>query len=248
MHSYPFRRLFTAAVVAALLIAVPSEAARRRAVKPPTAGNKVTATKITGTVLDNATGQPVVNARVSVNRRSDTTDAAGKFELRNIESFHGVINVDVDRSGYVRKVTTLTSGQVDVTVRVVPTPTVTVRKTNGSTVNVDFESIEFGHSTGFNYQKAEFIEVCKGGGVLQTIDRSEFRRLTGPATVTPNGACCPGRDTVRVNVELKTGERVDMYLVDACNGFPNIDLVARDHASGVFLFIPLADVLQIDFP
>src|SRR5687768_862253 len=83
MHYLRPSRLFAVALIAtAVLVALPSEAAgRRRAASHPTATNKLTAAKISGTVVDDVTGQPIPLLRVRIGDRTDTTDNAGKFEV-----------------------------------------------------------------------------------------------------------------------------------------------------------------------
>lgn len=251
MHSTYARRLFSAALAATVLFVIPAEAAgRRRAVTHPTAGTLLTAEEITGTITDDVTSQPVAAVKVKIGNRTDTTDAAGKFKVKNVASYNGRIVVEAERSGYTPKTLNLTTGgnQV-VNLSVHPLPTVHVRKTGGATFEADFESSEFGYPVVFSgYNSATNEQFCKPNGTAVTIDRSELRRITGPATMVHQAACCTGHDVLKVNAELKTGEITDLYFADTCSGIPSIDFIARDHLTGKIVYTPFSDVAEIVFP
>lgn len=246
------RRLLTAALVATLCVVLPAHAAgaRRRAVAPPAALGKLTADKISGTVVDDVTGQPVAFARVKVADRADSTDNLGKFEVKNVTSFQGNIPVEVTRSGYATKNLVLTAGGTQVVaVRVQPTPTVRVRKVNGTTLDLDFESIEFGYPVVFSgYNASASEDFCKPNGSAVTIDRSQIRRFTGPATIVHQASCCATHDVEKVSVELKTGEIADLVFVDTCTGVPGIDLIGRNHVTGQLEYTAFTGIAEITFP
>jgi hypothetical protein len=252
MHPDKLRRLMSVALAASFLIAVPTFAAgKRRAAAHPSAGGQLKIALVSGTILDNVTGAPVIAARVEGGGDSDVTDKDGKFDLKNLESFQGRIDIDVTRSGYSTKRTTLTTSgnQTGLTIRVDPTATVRVRRVDNSTFDLDFESILFGYPVAFSgYRSAEFEEFCKADGTSVTIDRSQIKRITGPAVEVNHAACCPNSPTMKVNVELKSGEKTDMYFVDACHGFFNIDLIGREHVNAKFQYLPLSQIAEIIFP
>ena len=251
MHPDYARRLFTAVLAATALLVVPAQAAgRRRAVAPPAAGNLLTADEITGTITDDVTNQPVAAVKVQVGNRTDTTDAAGKFKVKNVSSYHGLIVVAAARSGYTAKKTELHAGgnQV-VNLTVHPLPTVHVRKVSGAQYDADFDSSEFGYPVVFSgYNSAANEQFCKPDGTAVTIDRSEIKRITGPATMAHVAPCCAGHDVLKVHAELKSGESTDLYFSDTCSGIPSIDFIARDHVSGKIVFTPFSDVAEIVFP
>lgn len=249
MHLDNLRRTVAAALVATCLASLPVYASKRRSVRSPSSGDSLTAT-LTGTVTDATTGAPVINARVSVGNRFDNTDDAGKYELRNVTVFSTTLPVTAERTGYLAKTTTLTTGGAQtVNFTLTPTPTVQVRKTDGTTFAVDLESILFGYPVVFSgYREDESEDFCKPDGTQIVVHRSEIKQITGPAVPATSAACCPGVQTVRVNVELKTGEKTDMYFVDACNGFPNIDLKARNHVTGKTEYTPFNQISSIIFP
>jgi hypothetical protein len=226
-------------------------AGKRRAVQHPSpAGEKITADSIKGTILDDVTGQPISAVRVSIGTRSDVSSTDGKFTAKNVTGYD-FIAVEATRSGYVTKlVKVTTSGDQQLTIRLTPTPTVRVRKTDNSTIDVDFESLEFGYAVPFSgYRQYAFEEFCKGGASVQ-IDRSEIRKINGPATVVHGGApCCPDKDVLKINLQLKSGETTDVYFLDSCEaGVTRIDLIARAHVQGQFQYIPFTEISEVVFP
>jgi hypothetical protein len=252
MHHVPARRFLTAALVATVVFAaLPSHAAgRRRAASHPTALNKVTSPKISGTVVDDATGQPVIFARVRVGDRVDNTDSAGKYQVKNVSSFGGKILVEVARTGYTTKTVELaTGGEQVVDVRLAPQPTVTVKKADNTTLQLDADSIEFGYPVVFSgYNTAEFEEFCKPNGAAVTVNRNEIRRINGAATKGVQAACCGTKEVEKINVQLKTGEVTDLYFVDTCNGIPSIDLIGRDHTTGKLVYTAFTSITEVVFP
>lgn len=251
MHSDYARRLLSAALVATVLFVIPAEAAgRRRAVTPPTAGNLLTADEISGTVIDDVTNQPVASVKVKVGNRTDTTDADGKFKVKNVASYHGLIVVEASRSGYTTVHQELhESGNQVLALRAHPGPTVHVRKPSGAQFDLDFDSSEFGYPVVFSgYNSATNDQFCKPGGAQVTIDRSEIKRITGPATMVHVATCCAAHDVLKVNAELKTGEITDLYFMDTCSGIPSIEFIGRDHLTGKITFTPFTDIAEIVFP
>lgn len=249
MHLIQLRRLLSVALVATCFAALPSEAAsKRRSVRVSPAPVQLTA-EITGTIRDSVTNEPVVSAKVQVGDNSKLTDNAGKYTLRNVQA-SGNIVVEISRSGYVTQTQTITSGgNHTLDARLVPLPTVSVRKTDNTTLQLDSDTIRFGYSIPFSgYRDAEFEEFCKADGTTVSIDRSEISRITGPATTVRFTPCCPNADTVKVNVTLKNGQTMDAYFVDACNGFPNIELLGRDHKTAKAQYIPFTAIAEIIFP
>jgi len=250
MNPVQFPRLFVVAAVATLIIATPSEAQRRRTVRHPTAKVAIAASEVTGTILDNATGKPVVNARVAAGGKSDTTDAQGKFRIRNLTGF-GSFTLQVSRSGYATRTVPLTlADKQDVTVRLEPGLTARVRKVDGTTYDYDFDSIRFGFAVVFSgYQGGESDDFCKPDGTAVTLDRSEFKRITGPATLVTHAPCCTtSYPLLKINAELKSGEITDLYFKDACDGYANVDLSGRAHVSGEVMYTLFTDIAEVTFP
>lgn len=248
MHPHKLHRLLFAALLAAIVTLPALAAGKHRSVRHTSPANRITG-EISGIVLDSVTGLPVVAARVQAAEGGDNTDKDGKFFIRNAAGY-GSINLTVTRTGYNTNTLSLaTGGKHDVTIRVVPKPTVRVRLAAGTTYDLDADSILFGYPVAFSgYRSAEFEEFCKANGSLVTVDRSEIARINGPATMVRYSTCCANADTLKVNVTLKSGEVTDMYFVDACNGFANIDLIGREHVSAKFQYIPFNTIAEVVFP
>ncbi|HKR65944.1 MAG TPA: hypothetical protein VJZ00_19590 [Thermoanaerobaculia bacterium] len=252
MNPATLRRFFSLALVLVSFAGLSAEpAGKRRAVAHPgPAGDKVTIDLLKGTVIDDVTGAPIPSMRLTIGTKSDVTGPNGTFQAKDVFGYGSII-VEATRSGYVTKTEHLTtSGNQTITLRMTPTPTVRVRKTDNSTVDVDFESLEFGYAVPFSgYTQAPFEEFCKNGASVK-IDRSEIRRITGPATVVEGGAtCCPGKSVLRVNVELKSGEKTDVFFLDSCEaGITRIDLIARHHTQGGLQYIPFQEISEVVFP
>ena len=254
MHPVHARRMFTVALMAMVaLSAVPTRAAgRRRAVSHPTAANKLVSPKISGTVVDDVTGQPVIFATIKAGERNDVTDNAGKYLVKNVNSFGGKIVIEASRTGYVtKKVELTTGGDHVIDLRLQPLPTVRVKKTDNTTVELDADSIEFGYPQLFSgYTTATFEEFCKPNGTAITVNRADIRRVNGPATKAVQAACCGTTEVEKVNIELKTGEVTDLYFVDTCNNgtVTSIDLIGRNHTTGKLEYIAFSAITEVIFP
>jgi len=247
MHLIQLRRFLVVALAATLLLALPSEAKRRSVRKGP-AGGSLTV-DINGTVLDNATGAPVIGASVRVGGVTRITDEQGHFTFRGVTG-SGTILVEASRTGYTTSSTSLTtSGTHNITLRLNPQATVSVRRADGTTVQLDADTIEFGYPVPFSgYYAAPFEDFCTPTGQLVEIDRSEISRINGPATPESFPACCPGAETLKINITLKNGTTSNFFFVDACNGYTNIDLIGRNHATAQKVFIPVSTIGEVVFP
>lgn len=243
------RRLLSVALVATCITAVQTEAAgKRRSVKHPSAPNAILA-EIDGTVIDDVTGLPVVSATVEAGGEHDSTDSEGKFSLKGISGV-GSIDLVVSRSGYAEKhVAITTSGKQTITVRLTPRSTVRLRKVDGTTIELDDNSVEFGFSDAFIYRSSTFEDFCRPDGTQIVVKREEISKITGPGTLVQAAPCCPNNVTVlKVNVTLKTGETTDLYFSDTCVFTRSVDLVGRNHATGRVVFTPFSQIAEVIFP
>ena len=235
----------TVVAIAMLAAALPALAQKRRAVEHPSPPGPATTVVFSGTVIDAVTSQPVVFAEVRLLNRSDKTDRSGKFKITT--TIYGTVNATIARSGYVAGTQAVAATQ-DVTIRLQPTPTVTLRLTSGETHQLDFESLEFGFVPPFgSYNKSENDDFCKPNGALVTLNRADFARITGPAVAESNSSCCTSGTVQRINAQLKSGETTPLFFVDSCNGYA-IDFIGRDHVSGNFVYSKFTDIAEITFP
>ena len=237
-----------AALFALLVITLPLHAGKRRAVKHAPPDNQIFAT-VTGTVLDDTTGQPVRSVKVIIGTKSDFTDSQGKYRIRNASAVGTSMSVLAERSGYESKTATLTTGGNQVVdFRLVPRPTVSVRTTDGVTRQIDFESIRFGYTLPFaGYVDDEAEDFCKPDGTAINVDRSAMKKITGPATEVQVASCCTESDVLRVKVELRTGETTDVAFVDSCDGYV-VDLIGRNHVTGEFEYLHFTEIAEVVFP
>jgi Carboxypeptidase regulatory-like domain len=243
MNPVHLRRIVAASVVA-ILLTVPAMAQRRRASSHPTAKDKFVVT-ITGTVLDDVTGLPVRNASVSTTF-SGVTDASGKFRLRNVTAY-GAVEVKVERSGYVTKTHILKLNDApDLTFRLTPTKTVSLRRTDGTTLALDIESVKFGYSPLFSGH-AEIHEVCKPDGTHMPLDYAQMARVTGPGVVVNSGPCCSGK-VAKIPLTLKNAQTFDIFFIDSCGDANKPDFSGRDHVGGSVVYVAITDIAEIIFP
>jgi hypothetical protein len=244
-------RLAVPAVVLAVVVAIPGLAAdkssKRRSVAPRTPGPLITA-PVTGTITDAVTGQPVANVRVSGGRRSSQTDAQGKFEIKAAEGY-GEILFDADRSGYVIYRKKLSgAGPHVLTIQLQPTPTVTVKKTDNSTFQVDYENLRFGYAVPFSgYRASESEEFCFGTGGSTDVHKSAIKRIVGPGVSAASG-CCTNRNALKVTLERKNGQTNEVFFVDSCETEYTQELIVTNHVTGVPMDIPFSDIAEIVFP
>jgi hypothetical protein len=203
---------------------------------------------VTGTITDAVTGQPVANVSVSGGRRSSQTDAQGKFEIKAAEGY-GEILFDAQRSGYLIYRTKLSGGGPHVlTIQLQPTPTVTVKKTDNSTLQVDYENIRFGYAVPFSgYRASESESFCFPSGSNAEVHKSQMRKITGPGT-TGASACCTAHAAMKVVLEQKNGQTSDVYFVDSCETEYRQELIGTNHVTGASIDIPFSDIAEIVFP
>lgn len=238
----------SAVAIAALLLTVPAFAQKRRAVQHPSPAAPGTSITITGKVLDAVTNAPVVFASVRVGNRFDRTDTTGSFQLST--TIYGTADLMVERSGYSVLTQPISGpGPHALTLRVQPTATVKLRLVDGTEHDVDNESVEFGYVPPFSsYIKSDHDDFCKPDGTTVRLSRTQFSRISGPATNETTGACCGGTGTPqKINATLKTGEITPLYFTDSCGGY-SIDFIARDHVSGKIIFAKFSNVAEIIFP
>lgn len=247
MHSDLSRRLFSLAAVAAFVLAAPMYGAKRRSVTAPAAGAPISAV-VTGVVLDATTNQPVPSVRVEASGRHDTTDSAGKFDFRTLDGF-GDITITAIRSGYESKTVKITqSGPANLTITLTPTPTTTVKRTDGTVLVIDTESITFGYPVPFSgYYDNEYEDFCKSDGTRVQIDRTQIKKITGPATLVNVGNCCADRAVAKVNLQLRSGANTDAYFADSCEGY-SVDFIGRLHSTGQFVYVHFSDITEVVFP
>lgn len=241
----------TAAVI--ILFAATGVFARTRAVGPVSEG------VYSGVVVDAKTLKPVIEAEITSGTRTVKTDANGAFNIVIIVG--RPVGLIIHRSGYDDlPVTASLSGSTG-TSPVTPAPplpptplaltpkaTVVVKTTEGKTVRLDADTVQFAYVIPFsNPATSTTASVCLSDGTADDIDRSEIAHITGPAVSTTNAACCRLGPALAIDIELKTGEKERALLTDSCFGYDCI-FTGRDHDSAQYVQVKFTDVASIDFP
>jgi hypothetical protein len=232
-----------------LLAALPLAAQKRRSVAHPSAGVAFTAT-VNGTVLDAVTGQPVAFASVAVGSAKGTTARDGSFEL-NGSGFGSPVPVVASRSGYNDSTQTIPgSGTYTLTFHLQSRPTVSVRKTDGTTIQLDNDGLKLGYVILFGgYAAGPDDDFCKSDGTAVNIKIADMKRIIGPATTVTQANCCSRQNAQleHVRLELRSGEIDDVIFKDSCDGYI-VDFLGRNHTTGDFTFLKLNEVAEVVFP
>jgi hypothetical protein len=229
----------------ALLAALPSLAAKRRAVGKPTVGTPVQMS-VKGTVLDAQSGQPVAFATVGIGDHRAVTSREGSFELNDLTVF-GSASVIAGRSGYNNSTQTVTgAGTHTLTFHLQGRPSVNLRKIDGTNIPLDDDSIKFGYVVIFGgYVAGTEDDFCTSNGTRVTLPLSQIKRVVGPATLVET-ACCT-RPAQKLRLELRNNTSDDFTFRDSCEG-NTVDILGRNHVTGDSVFVPFSQVAEVVFP
>lgn len=243
-------RIALLAALVLLAVTPTVTAQKRRSVRTPSPGAAFTAS-VKGTVVDAVTGAPVAFASINIGNARTTTTREGNFELANVVGYGTGASVSASRSGYTTQSLPLPgAGTHTLNFRLQGRPTVSVRLTNGTTSQIDDDSVKFGYVVVFGGQVAsEEEDFCTSDGLAVRIGGTQIKRITGPATLVTNTHCCgrEGAQLQRVRVELRSGQVSDLTFKDSCDGY-TIDLIGKEHVSGTTLFVKFSDVAEVIFP
>ncbi|HJQ36219.1 MAG TPA: carboxypeptidase-like regulatory domain-containing protein [Thermoanaerobaculia bacterium] len=234
-----------AMILVAVLLSLPLFAAARMRSALPDLG-PAAQVSLKGTVTDAVTGLPVAYATITVANRSVITSSLGKFSLKPVNT-PGDINVTAGRTGYSSSTIRLTGiGTQEVNFRLQSRPTASLKKVDGTTLDVDDDSVKFGYIVPFmNYQTSTGNLFCMNGATQTRVAMADITRVTASGTSVP-GSCCQ-RPGARVLLELRDGTLNDATFVDSCFGY-TVDVIARNHSTGEYVYVPFSEVSEIDFP
>ena len=248
MNPAKLPRTVAASLFVVISLAFPAMAAKRRSVQHRVLPPEFTVEVITGNVTDAVTGAPIAGVEVNGGIRFDATDTNGRFDLKNVTG-RGEIVVSLARSGYLpTTVSVRPGGQTTFAIRMTPTPTTTVRLTNGETEVLDTESIKFGYPLFTGYIDSEAEDFCKiTDSTHVNIHKSKMAKLTGPAQTLDAGACCTG-NAQKMTLTLKTGEVMEVIFTDTCQERYKVDVAGRRHVKGDFVHLLITDIAEIVFP
>jgi len=199
-----------------------------------------------GTITDVTTGAPVAFADVTDTPRSTRSDAQGKFDIDVPLGLPTVIQVS--RSGYESGSSSVIGrNALNVEFKLKSKPTVTMKLTNGTTYNLDFETAQFAEEIVFsNPARSDSVLVCNADATQSTIDKTGISKILGPGVAVSNASCCK-TPLIKVTLNLKNGNTQDALLQQTCDG-SFMDFSGRDHGTGLFVYQRFQDIQEIDFP
>ncbi|HVR37986.1 MAG TPA: carboxypeptidase regulatory-like domain-containing protein [Thermoanaerobaculia bacterium] len=224
------------------LAALPVVAApKRRAIEP------LGEATLSGVVTDQTTGGVVVAADVVNGVHATQTDGQGKFTLKVPAG--RPTPVVVSRSGYETSTTNVTaSGTQNVAIQLKGKPTVSLKTSTNTTVQLDFESAQFAYTVPFSgYVKTDEGNFCASDGSEFKPHKSTIAKISGPATNATSATCCKLGPVKTVSVQLKSGTTVQSNFVDSCFGF-DVVFLGRNHTTGQFEFFNFTNIAEIVFP
>jgi hypothetical protein len=205
---------------------------------------------ITG-VVRNSSGTPVVGAIVhsgtrSSNRNGTTID--GKYTI----SLPGnrPLLVTAEAFAYEPVILTYTpvkGDTLDITLTTLR-PGVTVKLTNGETHVLDLGTSQFAYLVAFSgYVRFDNGNFCKPDGNSIAPAKTEISRIVGPATSVNFSGCCVRGPVMTLNLELKSGEKAQVYFNDSCFG-NEVDFIGRERSTGAWQYYNFANIAEIIFP
>ena len=236
------------ACVLAALISIPAVAqpARRRAVSPT--GQTGPTTQVVITAKDAANGVAVEAGAVSFGGQVVNTNANGQVALTMPVGKPSLISIEHPAFlPFTQSITAQVGGKYDITLT--EKPSVTIKLKSDATPHVvDIGTAQFSYAPAFssniNTDKANF---CKDDGSDFAPDKTEFSRITGPATPASAPQCCQFGPVLSANAEMKSGGNFHVYFKDNCSG-NEIYFVGREKATGHYQYYKFTDINEIDFP
>ena len=126
-------------------------------------------------------------------------------------------------------------------------PTVTVTLNNGEKHVLDLGTSRFAYYIVFaNYARFSSANLCKTDGSAFAPHKSEFAKIVGPFSLVNFSPCCSRGPVVTANVEMKSGEKMQVYFNESCFG-SELDFLGRERSTGVYDYFKFDDIAEIDF-
>lgn len=126
-------------------------------------------------------------------------------------------------------------------------PTVTVKLNNGEKHILDLGTSRFAYYIVFaNYARFSNANLCKTDGSSFAPHKSEFAKITGPFALVNFSPCCTRGPVVTANVEMKSGEKMQVYFNESCFG-SELDFLGRERATGQYGYFKFDDIAEIEF-
>ena len=229
-------------LVASSACAAQTTQSRRHAVAAPQAGPPVA---ITGVVKDASNGLPVQLATASYGDQTTRTNANGEFVLSLPTGTPVTVAIQHPAFLPFTKTVTAQSG-TKIDFGLTGQPSVTVKTTTGATYIVDIGTSQFAYAMPFSgYVPSDNANLCKPDGSEFTPSKTEFKKITGPATSSTLAACCEGPLLV-ATAELKSGATTQVFFRDSCHG-TEVDFLGREKSTGLFRYVKFTEVAEITF-
>lgn len=231
-----------------VLAAIPvvAQTARRRAVSPVNAAGVTT--KVIVTVKDSSNGLPVASATLTYAAQTQITNGNGQATLDLPLGKPAVVAVaHAAFASFTQTITAQAGGTYELTLTEKPSVTIKLKSSETPHV-VDIGTAQFANAAIFsNPVRADNANFCKEDGTDFTPDKSEFKRILGPAVPLSAPQCCQFGTVMSANVEMKSGANLKVYFKDSCGG-NEVDFVGREKATGQYQYFRFTDIAEIDFP
>jgi len=231
-----------------LIATLPLSAAqvRERAVqKTPTT------VTVTGVVRD-ASGAPVPGAIVksgTYHSNPNGTAADGKYSI-DLPAGRPVL-ITVDDFAFDSVTLTFTPTKTVTTLDVQMTsahPALTVKLNNGESHVLDLGSSQFAYYIALSgFARFDNANLCKPDGSSFSPSKTEIARIVGPLTSVNFSPCCSRGPIMSANLELKSGEKSQVYFNDSCFG-SDLYFIGRERSTGQWMYLSFANIAEIDFP
>jgi len=239
-------RISACALAALMAIPAVAQTTRHRAVAPTVQTGPETQVIITA--KDAANGIPVESGAVTYAGKVLNTGPNGQFAINLPVGKPALITIEHPAFlPFSQTVTAQVGGRYDVTLTEKPSVTIKL-KTDIVPRVVDIGTAQFSYAPAFssniNTDKANF---CKEDGTDFMPDKTEFSRITGPATPANAPQCCQFGSVLSANAEMKTGANLHVYFKDNCSG-NEIYFVGREKSTGHYQYYKFTDINEIDFP
>jgi hypothetical protein len=235
------RILASAVLISFLLPALDASADRRRPAR-------IIGVTLSGTVLDVADSSPIVGAVVRVQDRTFVADQQGAFVASGLAP--GPATVVVERWGYepLTQSVILQEGANTLSARLMSKPVIQITTAAGTQHSADFETAFFGTQGPLSpYIHLSPAEFCRADGSIALLEKEQISRITSSGTVVEGGPCCPtGGESVQIIVTPRDGQAFTAYAQE-CR-FYRYDVVARDRATGNWLYLSFRQISDIRFP
>jgi len=239
-----------------LLLAIPgfADTIKHRAAVPgyPQPNGTVT---VTGQIRDVVTNLPIAGANVvAEGKKSTLTGSDGRYSVVVSKDRNVVITAEHFAYNSVAQAVPGIAGTV-ADFSLVPHPTVTLKRLNGETHVLDYNSAEFAYLIVFSgYVHGDVANFCKTDGTAFTPNKSDVKRMIGPAKLVNSSACCTRGQVVQIDIEMKTGERFPVNFADSCFG-NEVDFMGREVSTGTWIYARwydqngnAPDLAEVDFP